>query len=100
SVGVGVGGDVQPFGARAIDGGDDGRYLAPVGHAGGLEMEDFDRDVRFAADFECLVERADLVVAFVAHVGCVDSAVAGCHLGQRDQFFGGGVRCGRVLQRT
>ena len=99
-VGVGVGRNVQPLGAGVVDRGDDARDLAPVGLAGGLEMENLDRNVCLTADLEDFVDRGGFGIAFVAHVGRIDPAVTGGDLGQCDQFIGGGVGAGRVLQRT
>jgi hypothetical protein len=96
---VGVGGHVDTRTAGVLDALHDLRHAAPVGLSGGLQMPDLDRDFRFAPDAERLVERGCDGVAFIANVGSIDAAGL-CRLRrQRDQFFGLGVRCGRILQR-
>src|SRR5204863_1627741 len=64
-IGILVGGDVEPGGARLLDLRDDGAHLAPVLPAGNLEMPDLDRDVGLAADAEGFVECLRFLIAFV-----------------------------------
>ncbi len=73
-VGVGVGGDVGPGGARGVDFRDDLGHASPVAFAGDLNVPDFDGNARFAADAQGLIDRFEHGVALVAHVRGVDAA--------------------------
>ena len=98
-VGVGVGGDVGAGGAGGVDFGDDFGHASPVGFAGDFDVPDFHRDVAFAADAQGFVDGFENGVALVAHVGGVDAAELSGFGGERDQFVGLRVGCGRVFER-
>ncbi len=89
-----------PGSPSLIDMRDDLRHAPPILTAGRFEMPDFDGDMSFAADADGFVERGNDGVAFAAHVSGVDAAELGALGGESDQFFGGGIGCGRVLQRV
>ncbi len=99
-VGVGVCCDVDAFGARGVYFRDDLRHAAPILFACDLQMPNFDRDMRLASDAQRFVNGGQNGVALVAHVRGIDAAGCGSLLRQSNQFFGPGVRRGRVFERS
>ena len=97
---VGIGADFDAGPAGLVDMRDDLRHAPPVLTARGLEMPDFDRDVSFAADADGFVERGNDGIAFAAHMRGVDAAELCAFGGESDQFLGGGIGRGRILQRS
>ena len=76
-IGVSVGADVDARGAGLLNLRDDLRHLSPLRFARGLEVPDFDRDVRFAANANGFVNGGGDGRAFTAHVRGIDAAEFG-----------------------
>ena len=60
----------------------------------------FDRNVGFAADTQSLVDGLEHGIAFVAHVGRINTAELAALRGESDQFVGLRVRCRSVFERS
>src|SRR5713226_8493496 len=97
-VGILIGGNIQTGSSCGLDRGNYGGHLAPVLPAGHFQMPYLHWNFGFAADAKCLVQSFYLAITLVADVGRVDASVFRRHLSQRDQFFGLGVKGGRVDQ--
>ena len=89
-VGVDVGGDVDAFGAPALDALQHGVRLAPVVDQRDLEVRELHADLCLATDGGGLVLGLIQRHVLAAHMAGVDAAGSRSHLGQRHQF--GGVR--------
>ncbi len=98
-VGVDIGGDVEPLGARPFDRGHRVVEERPVGLAGRLEVVDLGPDVGFASDVDELVDGLDQVGALAAEVRDVHPVVLGDDLGERDEFVGVGKAPRRIDER-
>ena len=84
-----------------IDQRDDVLALAPDVGAEGLDVRDHYREVGLLADANGLAdgaEQADVVGAFVAHVGVVDAAVLCRDTGELDDLFGAGEAARRIVE--
>ncbi len=99
SVGVRIGADFDAGTPRLVDMRNDFRHASPVLAAGCFEMPDLNRDMSLTANADGFVDGGNDGVAFAAHVRGVNSSELGTLRRQGDQFFGGGIRGGRVLQR-
>ncbi len=98
-VGVDVGGDRQPLGARRLDARDHRLELRPVLRPRRLEMVDLGPHAGPPGDLQQLLERLQQLSAFASHVRDVHAAECRGHLGQGDQLVGVGEVGRRVDQR-
>src|SRR5690606_22951939 len=71
-VGVGVDGDVEPFGARGVDHGEGADALAPLGLAHELVVRDLSGHAGLARDADDLGDRVDGTLALVTDVRGVE----------------------------
>ena len=90
-VGVYVGGDVDPGGARGVELGQDARHGAVALLSGTLEVPYLHRNVGRLRDLERLVDRLVYPHAFVPQVCGVETAVPARCPGQRDELVGRGI---------
>ena len=88
----------MPCARACIDFGDHLRHASPIIFAGNLDVPDFDWNMRLSSDAQRFVDRGMSTFALVPHMGGVDSAELRGLRRQRDQFFGLGIRRGRILQ--
>ena len=73
--------------------------LAPVFLAGGFDVINLGRNVRFARNANQLVERFEQLVSFASHVRDVFPFIFRGDLAELDQFIRLGVKRGRINQR-
>ena len=71
----------------------------PILFARGLQVKDVDRHAAFFPNADRLADCVEHLIALIAHVRHVDSAVLGDDLRQLHQLFGGCVDAGRIDQR-
>ena len=76
-IGIDVERDVGPLRIGLVDLGERQADLAPVSPPGRLVVRDLDGQVSCGANLDCLVDGVEQPVAFVAHMGGVDSAGLG-----------------------
>src|SRR5688572_12075322 len=80
--------DLLPGSSRGLESCNRQIHLAPVGTPSGLEMKNMNRGVRGFSDTQGLVNGFEQLIAFVAHVRVVSSAIGTGDFGQfRDLFF-------------
>src|SRR5206468_490539 len=81
-----------------FDLGNDLGHASPIWFSGGLEVPYLYWEVALAADANSFVNGRGDGVTFAAHVCGINAAQLSGLSSQRNQFFGGGIRCRRVLE--
>ena len=75
-------------------------HFRPVLLAGGFDVINLRRNVRFAADPQQFVERFEQLIPFAAHVRDVFALIFRGDLAQLDQLFGFRIKRRRINQRS
>src|SRR5206468_1941991 len=99
-VGIDVGADVDAFATGVVDELDDLAHSAPVLLIRYLDMENFHRHARPAANLDGFANSGKDPGAFIADVRHVDAAIAGHDFAQFDDVVGGGQRVRRHHQHA